>query len=218
MNTLKKIFSLLLVISMILSVLSLTACNKDKGNDGDKGKENVTNNGNTDKTYTVTVLDTDGAPVEGVSIMISTTYEIKTTDNSGKISFESETGDVSIMVTSIPNGYEDLKLKQINFTSEIRNLTIKLEKTPEVKTTVCQITVKDQYGNAVANVGMQLCNEICTPCFTDENGVANITLKEGVEYKVEILNVPEGYSAPTGYLEEKIIGGTATAEIVITLN
>ena len=71
--TFKKILSLILACCMLLAVLSLTSC-------GDKGNDNNDNDGNTNvggetnenvKAYTVTVLDGDNNPVEGVKLVVT---------------------------------------------------------------------------------------------------------------------------------------------------
>ncbi len=61
------------------------------------------------------------------------------------------------------------------------------------------VTVKDQDGNPVAGVRVQLCeDDLCKlPKSTNENGVAAFEEAEGV-YRAKLASLPEGY---TGDLE-----------------
>lgn len=214
MKTLKKILSLLLVICMLATVLSFTACgNKDKDGDDDKDNDSDTK---TDTTYTVTVTDGEKNPVAGVGIMISTTLTTLYTDENGKITFESATADVKVMIMSTPDGYEESEKKQVGFTSGSTELKLTVEKT--VSKVTCMITVEDQNGDTVSGVNLQICSTTCTPGVTNESGVATFKLTPGVEYKVEILSAPDGYSYPAGYLEETVIGGADEFVVTITKN
>ena len=89
---LKKILSIILVCCMLLTVLSLTACKGgDDDTDGDKTDNNGTDNNNNNeqtgnKTYTVTIVDGDNNPVEGVRLVITDgkTFPTVTTGYEGK--------------------------------------------------------------------------------------------------------------------------------------
>lgn len=225
MNTLKKIFSLLLVISMILSVLSLTACNKDKGNDDDKGKENVTNNGNKDKTYTVTVVDGDNNPVEGVKLIITdeTKYPIVTTDKNGKASVSFPEATINVMITSVPDGYE--KPKAISkgyhaiFESGSTELTLKIEKKADNNVTYT-VRVIDQNGKPVEGMSVQLCyNGICAaPVATNEDGEVNANLAPDTVIDVKLYAL-DGFVLPdpvNGEYHAVIEEGDLRIDVVVT--
>lgn len=214
MKAFKKTLALLLVVCTLASVLVLTSCKKDK--DTDDNTEDTGNNANDDK-YTITVVDGANVPVEGVGVMVNTgeliTYY---TDANGKISFETTSANIEAMIVSVPAEYEQPTYSKTNFASGSKELTLTITK--KVANISCIVTVKDQHGNIVEGVNLQLCCGACNPGTTNENGQATFNLTPGSEYQVEILRVPEGYSAPTGYLPETIVGGTAEAVIFIEKN
>ena len=167
MTALKKILSLLLVISMFACMLSLTACGKpnheEENNDNSGNNVNDGNNVTNDNTYTVTVLDGDNNPVEGVKLVITNdkTYPTATTDKDGKASAQfDEATTVSVMVTSVPDGY--LKPEKVSgvyhgvFASGAKDLTLKIEKEADNKVTYT-VKVVDQNGDEV--VGMVVLNK-----------------------------------------------------------
>lgn len=209
MTTLKKIFSLVLVICMLATVFSITACgNKDKNNDNNENNGVTDNGGNenatTDKTYTVTVLDGDNVPVEGVKLVITDgkSYPTATSDKDGKASVVlPEATTVNVMVTSVPNGY--IKPEKVSgvyhgvFASGSTEFTLKVEKEADDK---IEYTVKvvDQNGDAVVGMSIQLCpNGVCLAekFVTDANGEITVKLNAGsaVDVKLEAL---EGYVLP----------------------
>ena len=215
MNTIKKILTLVLVLGMLVSMLALTSCNKDK----EDGKNDDADNKTNENTYTVTVVDGDNNPVAGVGIMISTTYDTLTTDANGKITFESENAGATVMIMSVPSGYEDPKSAAVGFSSGSKELTLTVKKI--VKTTVTYtVTVKDQNGDAVSGVTVQLCTDkMCYDTVTNENGVGTKELDPGIKYDIKITasGTPEGYTAPDGYFAS-IPADETEIEIVITKN
>lgn len=85
-------------------------------------------------------------------------------------------------------------------TAQDTNDTTKEENTtaakPEFKT-----IVKDQDGNPVPGVMVQICKEACIPARTGDDGVATFVIAEITsEHKLSIMSAPEGYT----YSEEEI--------------
>ena len=228
MNTFKKILTLLLAICMIVSMLSLTACKKEP----EKKDDEKTNPGgnvtpNTDKTYTVTIVDGDNNPVEGVKLTITDgkSFPVVTTDANGKASTSLPEGTVSVMITSLPDKYE--KPDKVSgvyhgvFAKGSTELTIKVEeKTVEGNDYV--VRVVDQDGNPVIGIEVQLCyNGICAAGVpTDEYG--EISAKIDTDAKIDVKLYPlDGYTLPAanadGYHAAIEVGDTEI-EITITKN
>ena len=232
MTTFKKILSLVLVICMFASVCSLTACG-GKDNNDDVSNDNNDNGGNnnvtTDSTYTVTVLDGDNTPVEGVKLVITDekTYPTATTDKDGKASVQLPAGaKVSVMVTSVPNGY--VKPEKVSgvyhgvFASGSTEFTLKVEKEADNKVDYT-VRVVDQNGDAVVGMSIQLCpNGVCLAekFVTNENGEITVKLTPGsaVDVKLEGL---EGYTLPTPVKDSYhavIESGVTEATVTVTKN
>ena len=229
--TFKKILSLILACCMLLAVLSLTSC-------GDKGNDNNDNDGNTNvggetnenvKAYTVTVLDGDNNPVEGVKLVITNeeTYPTATTNASGKASVEFPEGTiVKVMVTTVPSGY--LKPEKISgvyhgvFANGSTELTIMLEK--EASNTVTYtVKVVDQNGDAVEGLQIQLCPDgvcLADQFITNANGEISKDLAPGKKIDVKLYDL-SGYTLPAandhGY-HAVIEAGETEITITITKN
>ena len=232
MTTFKKILSLVLVICMFASVCSLTACG-GKDNNDDVSNDNNDNGGNnnvtTDSTYTVTVLDGDNTPVEGVKLVITDekTYPTATTDKDGKASVQLPAdAKVSVMVTSVPNGY--VKPEKVSgvyhgvFASGSTEFTLTVEKEVDNKVEYT-VRVVDQNGDAVVGMSIQLCpNGVCLAekFVTNENGEITVKLTPGsaVDVKLEGL---EGYTLPTPVKDSYhavIESGVTEATVTVTKN
>lgn len=210
MTTLKKILSLILVICMLACVFSLTACGgKNKGNEGENNNETEGNNGGnsgneaTTKTFTVTVLDGDNNPVEGVKLILTDnkTYPSVTTGNDGKASAEFADGStVSVMVATVPSGYvkptATSGVYHGAFAKNSTELTLRVEKERDNKV---EYTVKvvDQNGDAVVGISVQLCyNGICAPAVAT-NADGEITTKLAADTVVDVkLYAIDGYTLP----------------------
>ena len=236
MTTLKKIISLLLVVCMLATVFSLTACgnkNKDNKEEENKNKTPNENGGNenvsTNKTYTVTVVDGDNTPVEGVKLVITDnkTFPTVTTDNNGKASAELLGGTVSIMVTSTPDGY--LKPEKVPgsiyhavFAANSTELTLTLEKEASNKVTYT-VKVVDQNGDAVEGMGIQLCpGGVCLPddFVTNASGEITKDLAPNSEVHVKLEGL-SGYTLPNtldGTYHAVIESGETEITVVVTKN
>ena len=204
MKNFKKIITLLLAVCMILSVFTLTSCNKkgeDDVNDDTNGTDNTTS---TNKAYTVTVVDDNNAPIAGVKLVITDNKEFitATTDANGKASAELPEGTVSVMITSTPDGYDKpAKVSGTQYHGIFANgsfeHTIKLEKKETGKVTYT-ITVLDTNGNPVVGMQVQLCPDgvcLADKFYTDESGEVTAEIAPGKEVDVKLLPL-DGYILP----------------------
>ena len=233
MTAFKKIVSLVLVICMLFTVCGLTACGKNKGDNEDKNNDQTDNGGNenvtTDKTYTVTVLDGDNSPVEGVKLVITDgkSYPTATTDKDGKASVQlPEATTVSVMVTSVPDGY--VKPEKVSgvyhgvFASGATEFTLKVQKEADNKVTYT-VRVVDQNGDAVVGMPVQLCpGGVCLAekFVTDENGEISVKLNAGVAVDVKLEGL-DGYTLPTPVKDSYhavIESGATEATVAVTKN
>lgn len=226
MNTLKKILSLLLIICMITAVLSFTACSKDNGEDKPNTNENNTNT-STDKTYTVIIVDGDKAPVEGVKLAFTdgTKFEIATTGADGKASAKLPEGTISVMITSVPKGYEKPKAVSGSyhgvFAKDATELTVTVAKEASNKVTYT-VKVVDNNNDPVVGISVQLCyNGTCAAAVaTDENGEMKAELTPGTTVDV-MLHEIDGYTLPTpvnGDYHAVIEAGETEITVTVTKN
>ena len=233
--TFKKILSLVLACCMIFAVLSLTSCGDKSGNENKNDDENNNPAGNgggegtekEGKTYTVTVVDGEGNLIEGVKLVITDekTYPTATTGENGKASVSLPEGNVSVMVTSVPDGY--LKPEKVSgiyhavFTNGKAELTITLEK--EASNTVTYtVKVVDQNGDAVVGIDVQICYDgICAAAVaTNEDGEIKSELAPNTVVDVKLYNL-EGYTLPdpvNGDYHAVISEGETEVTVQITKN
>ena len=224
MNTFKKIFSLLLVICMLVSMLSLTACKKETEDDNTENESTDNNGGNsnasTDKTYTVTVEDAeDKTPLEGVKLIVmgAGKYLNVTTDKNGKASVQLPEGtdDVSVMFVGNIDGY--VKPEKTSFAKNATELTIKVEKEKDNKVAYT-VKVIDQNGNAVVGMHAQLCpNGVCLAedFVTDENGEIKAQLSPDSEVHIQLKDL-SGYTLGAK-IDENYHGVIESGDTEITL-
>ena len=219
---------------MLMSVLSFTACgNKNNGNDDNKtnegGDNNDTNNNQTtDKTYTVTILDGDKNPVEGVKLVITDekSYLTVTTNVNGQASVQLPETKVSVMVTSVPDGYE--KPEKVSgvyhgvFKTGSTDLSITLSKVAS-NTVTYTVKVIDQNGDAVEGMQVQLCPDgvcLADQFITGANGEISKELTPGKTIDVKLYAL-DGYTLPSplsnGY-HAVINAGQTEVTITVTKN
>lgn len=220
---LRKILSLILVICMLGAMLTLTACKKD---DDDTPSTNGggDNNQTTDKTYTVTIVDGDNNPVEGVKLVMTNenSYPTATTGADGKASALFSEGTVSVMITTVPSGF--VKPEKVSgiyhavFPEGTTELTITLGKEVSNKVTYT-VKVVDQNGDVVEGIDVQICYDgICAAAVpTDENGEITAELAPNTVVDVKLYEL-SGYTLPAandhGY--HAVISSDAT-EITVTI-
>ena len=215
---------------MLMTVLSLTACGSDDDTDGDKTNDNGTSNDNNNeqtgnKSYTVTIVDGDNNPVEGVRLVITDGKNFPTvvTDASGKASTELPEGSISVMIAGVPDGY--VKPEKVSgsyhgvFASGKTELTVEIGK--EVSNKVAYtVKVVDQNGDAVEGMQIQLCPDgvcLADQFITDANGEISKEMAPGKNVDVKLYPL-EGYTLPTendhGY---HAVIATGETEITITV-
>lgn len=230
----KKLLSIILVCCMLMTVLSFTACgDKNNGNDDNKtnegGDNNDTNNNQTtDKTYTVTILDGDKNPVEGVKLVITDekSYLTVTTNANGEASVQLPDTKISVMVTSVPDGYE--KPEKVSgvyhgvFKTGSTDLSITLSKVAS-NTVTYTVKVIDQNGDAVEGMQVQLCPDgvcLADQFITGANGEISKELTPGKTIDVKLYAL-DGYTLPTplsnGY-HAVINAGETEVTITVTKN
>ena len=199
----KKIISLLLVVSVLmLTLLCTVSCNNTQGDNGgntpvDPNGNNNNNNNNNNQTekgidYSVTLKDIFGNPVEGVSLKFtygSNETDVVVSDANGVATKKIDTYDDVIVEFVDLKGYGNLAKSK-------RNLNGETEKTL-VLPTVATLTVVDPDGNPVEGVSVQICHSVCIPPQpTDENGVVKASIDSTEKVKVCIVSVPEGFVIP----------------------
>ena len=201
MNNLKKILSVLLVLSLAVATLfAITSCGGDKDPctmhidaDGDKKCDKCEADmppeepGDGKATYTVTVKDDEGNAVVGAVVEIYLDGIVRRgeteTDANGVATFKLDEGNYSAAVVEVPAGYnfeEDAK-------EALKNGAVTLEVSKLLTYTVY---VTDADGNAIANASVQLCeDESCRmPKTTDASGKVEFTEAAG-EYKAKVLSI-----------------------------
>ena len=209
----KRIIALILALSTIVcGVFVFTACDNapegctshidsDKNelcdNCGEKmtadPKPDPNPNAPTAHDYTVTVLDHEGAPIEGLSVKFL--YEDKesdvyTTDASGKATASLPTErEVQVSFVDLKD-YGAPSKKKATFESLEYELEITLNPLITVK-------VVDENGAPVKGVSVQICHDVCLlPADTDENGIMSKAFAPKDKLKVAIAAVPDGYAKP----------------------
>lgn len=219
---LKKIISMLLALTLVLTLgVALVSCTDDSGNNDNAGNNNGGDNTDVKETYVVTVKDAAGNAVAGVEIaMIKVTATgdmpypgAKETDADGKASFEMKQGTWKASVEDVPAGYV---LPEGSFTFTDKAVTITLESLPTYT-----IKVVDQYGNAVAGAGVQMCKKgesgVCVAYRnpTNENGESSMQIADG-SFEAQVTRVPDGYTKPEGYFDfegSAVTGYTVTIQV-----
>jgi hypothetical protein len=195
----------LIAATVITSVVLLN--NKDNGNNGgNNGNQNNggNNNTNTNKTYTVTIVDGDNNPVKDAKVIFtdgSTFTQPVATDANGKASTQLPEGTISVMISTIPDGYE--KPEKVSgpyhgvFASNSTELTIEVEKKASEKVEYT-ITVIDTNGDAVVGMEVQICpGGVCLAqnYFTNEDGEITVEIAPGNEVHLKLHDLA-GYTLP----------------------
>ena len=220
MKAFKKILILALALCMMASMLALVSCNKDKGNDtdGTDGDGNSTETPTGD-SYTITVVDGANTPVAGVKVMIDPGYKTYTSDQNGKITFETDKTGLKVAILSAPEGYE-YSSNAVSFKKDSKELKLTVTKIEDEKVTYT-VTVIDQNGDAVVGAGVQLCyNGTCLlPVNTNDSGVMTNSLTGGYEVSV-LLTLPDGYSKEpvSGKYHAVIPEGETEITVTVTKN
>ena len=205
----KRIIALILALATIVcGAFTLTACDvpaedctAHTDTDGDKlcdtcGKDMPKKPDTTPtegEDYTVTVLDHEGNPIDGLSLKFlyeNKETDVYTTDNDGKATANIPT-EREVVVEFVELGaYGAPSKKKATFESLEYELTITLNPLITVK-------VVDENGSAVKGVSVQICHDVCLlPADTDENGIMAKAFAPKDKLKVSIASVPDGYAKP----------------------
>ena len=224
----KKIVSLLLVVSvLLLTVLGTVSCKPNTPNDNggntpvDPNGDNNNNNNNNNQNekgidYSVTLKDIFGNPIEGISLKF--TY--------GSNETEAVVSDANGVATKKIDTYDDVIVEFIdlkgygNLAKSKRNLNGETEMTL-VLPTVATLTVVDPDGNPIEGVSVQICHNVCIPPQpTDENGVVKASITSTEKVKVYIVSAPDGFVIPEvigEYANTPIHAYFADGEYTLTL-
>ncbi len=206
----KRIIALILALATIVcGAFTLTACDNTPAEDctehndanGDKlcdtcGKDMPKDPAPAPaegEDYTVTVLDHEGNPIEGLTLKFlyeDKATDVYTTDKDGKATANIPT-ERTVTVEFVELGaYGAPAKKKATFESLEYELEITLNPLITVK-------VVDENGAPVAGVSVQICHDVCLlPADTDENGIMSKAFAPKDKLKVSIAGVPDGYAVP----------------------
>lgn len=191
----KRFLSILLTFALLVSgAFALTACNDEpdptpapdeKPDDKPSTAEGV--------DYTVTVLDHEGNPIEGLTLKFAyegKTSETLTTGADGKATAKLATErEVKVEFTDL-KGWGAPSSKKATFETMETELTITLN--PNVT-----VIVVNEDGAPVAGVSVQICHDVCLlPSDTDAEGKVVKAFAPKDTIKVSIAAVPDGYAKP----------------------
>ena len=197
----------LVVIIPIVLIIALGGKGNETPNDGKDDTNGSSQDGGEQSDekirYTVTVVDQDGNPVEGVTVAFVAGTSIPIpfkTDEEGVSSYNTNKKVTDAVVTAIPSGYTYDKLDQKLYFDANHNIKITVNKLPDFV-----IKVVDEEGNLVEGVTVQMCDEggSCRlPKVTDENGEAFYGYENGT-FHAQLTEVPEGYTVddPAAYYD-----------------
>ena len=197
MKNLKKVLSVILILSLALTMaFALISCGDDNGKNTDENDPG-TDDGKT--AYTVTVKDKDGNAVSGAKVQIvidgiaPVGKEVATgTDGKAEIRLKSE-DNYHAKVTAVPQGYV-LPTSTVKLVDNAA--TVEIEKLP-----VYTVYVKDASGNPIAGAAVQICDAsgACQlPKLTDASGKIESALKSDT-YKAKVVSAPEAYAFTEDY-------------------
>ena len=198
----KRFNALLLALLLTLSCFILTACGTPSENGGEnEGGESGGTNENSGKTYTVTFVDGDNAPIAGLTVKFAhddNETEAVVTDSNGKASATISTTDTVSVVMVEHEGWDSVSSRKLKFGKYDTELTVEL-------TAIVSIEVKVRLvgsdGASLSGVKVMVCvDTTCAPeVTTDERGEAIINLPISGAMKVKL---PDG--APVGYLTPEV--------------
>lgn len=223
MRNYNKILALLLALALTVGVcLALAGCGETEpepaactshvdtdGNgvcDNEGCNEAVTSEEPAKTTYTVTLVDNEGAPVVGATVVIETnkvSSATLTTDSTGKATADLAVGTgvvkVKATVKSVPAGYI-LPASAAIYDQGATSATVTIQRDYSVAYTVRLV---DEDGNslAIAGANVQICQSLCqNPVATDENGVAIVTFVPETDTYIKVLiNNIDTLEALSGY-------------------
>ena len=138
---LKKLLSLLLVLSMLLTLSISLVSWDDKDEDNGKGENNSDKNDDKNDgdepevpakvTYTVTVVDQNGDPVEGAAVQMCDDKGCKmpaATNANGVVTFTYDPSNYHVTIVECPAGYTADPEQAFYFEGEATELTVEITK------------------------------------------------------------------------------------------
>lgn len=146
---LRKILSILIVLTMLLTVsVSLFSCDGDNNqNDTNEGEENNNggeeNNGSENNgdvtdgkiTYTIYVVDNEGNAVVGAKLQMCDSNGcspiLKGTDEEGKVTASKTASDFKAQIRTLPAGYTEIEAGAYHYFDANNTVTITVNKTAE---------------------------------------------------------------------------------------
>ena len=148
-------------------------------------------------TFTLTVKDYEGNPIEGLKVKFlynneTTETEVVTTNANGQAIVEIATERKVVAQFVDLEGWGSPKKKALTFEALEYNLEVSLNPTVKIK-------LVDADGALIVGAKVAVCNDSgCSDTFTtDENGEVNVPIKPNGKFKLRIVSVPEGYAMPT---------------------
>ncbi len=162
--------------------------------------------------YTVKVVDTDGAPISGVTVFVGDRFAA--TDENGIAVFQLAKG-AYVCVVAIPNGYTaDTTSFAFNDKKDITVVLTKGAGTDDPNDPTKQaysVTVTDYNGKPMKNVAVKFMSgdTLCAMATTDDSGVAAVRLSKGA-YTASLAFDKNGYH----YVDEANLTENAPAVTV----
>lgn len=191
----KRILSILLAFALLVGgAFSLTACNDEPDSTPSPDQTPTDKPTETEGTdYTVTVLDHEGNPIEGLTLKFAyegKTSETLTTGADGKATAKLATErEVKVEFVDL-KGYGAPSSKKATFETMETELTITLN--PNIT-----VIVVNEDGAPVAGVSVQICHNVCLmPEDTNAEGKIVKAFAPKDKLKVSIAAVPDGYAKP----------------------
>ena len=212
MKQMKKIVSLLLILTTVLGALLLATACKDNtetpdDNDGTPAEK---------KNFAFIVMDNEGNTLEGVTLHFyaGTTEKGSATTAAGGVAMVELEAVAYNVVVDAPAGYT----AEASYALPAGQTTLTITLTKTDTRPVYTVTVKDMLGDPIVGLRVQLCIEGGS-CYlgplTDENGVAVISVNDEATY---YISFPEASQyAGTYIFEPKYYFEDGSKETTITI-
>ena len=243
----KKMRNLLAMLLALTMILCLCACGNDaadndtsttastnqnnnsQGTDNNNSSssssaDNSTDIGDTaepvEYVYSVSVVDIDGNPIEGVFVQICAgdTCVPKKTDANGIAGYEEEIsgdGELTAKIVTMPEGYEAVDGITEIVMEGVDSVEFVLQAEVEYVYTVQVITTEDV---GLEGVFVQICaGDTCVPKKTDARGFAGYEeeITGNGALTVKLINVPAGYELAEGETMEIVLEDGCTDAIFV---
>ncbi len=195
---------LIICLSAALLASSLMAFSGCENEEAPTDAETVAPAEKDDDLYKVKIVDENGAPVVGATLMITDSKGIfinAATDTNGEASAEADASGLGVMIIDLPEGYKKPDTVSGAFHAlfeDKKELTLAVgRETEELATYTFEL--KDQNGDPIIGASLQLCPDgtcLASRFVTDENGILKKDMKPDIPVDVKILSLPDGYEMP----------------------